>query len=121
MRKAVMIGLVAALAVAWVFGFFGPMYETPGLILGIGELTFSNPPALNQTAVLTYRVDNPNIAEHFQENGWLVSVRIVLPEGLIWISGGENSVISESRLIENRRICKYPPVKDRRHSTAFTL
>ena len=77
-----------------------------------GELTFSNPPALDQTAVLVYRIENIRPPQQYKENGLMVSARIVLPEGLVWVSGGENSLIWENRyLIENLRTFENVPAE----------
>jgi len=63
MRKAVMVGLVAVVVATGVLAgsyFLLNVSEQGGAPRPavIGKLILSNPPALNQTAVLTYSIEN---------------------------------------------------------------
>ena len=76
---------------------------TPPEIPIYGSLEFSDsPPALNQTATLTYVMNPTDTWER------LVSARIVLPEGLVWVSGG---FVEGRYLFENVHIIEDMPVQ----------
>jgi hypothetical protein len=61
----------------------------PSTWSSIGELKISRPPALNETANLTYTISSAL--------NRLASARIVLPEGFIWVDCPENAWIWENR------------------------
>jgi hypothetical protein len=70
-------------------------------IMGIGELTISNAPALNQTATLTYTLKEGLSGVMPGEK---IFVIIALEDGLVWIDNfiPENRLILENRyLVEN--------------------
>ena len=101
--KKTIVGLVVVVAAVGVLAgyFLTQTSGTPSRAFGFGELIVPNPPALNQTATLIYRIESVVLSHRFPE--MILSVRIGLSEGFIWVnSASENRYIFENRyLVEN--------------------
>ena len=98
--KKAIVGLVVVVVAVGVFGLLylsrnPPSTPSPGKYIGDGELFLSSPPALGQTATLTYIVENlTGITPRMR-----LSVRIGLQEGFIWL---EDSIPGKRLIWENR-------------------
>jgi len=104
LQKWIIIVLAVIITGSAITGGYILLRPGPGEIppiLGEGEITISNPPALNQTATLTYTLKGGLSGVM---PGGRISVVIALEDGLVWADDvtHENRLILENRfLVEN--------------------
>jgi len=101
MRKIAIVGLVVVAIISGSLAGYlilrgnNQISTSPPRDIGDGELFISNPPALGQTATLTYILENLSGITP----GMTLSCRIVLENGLVWL---ENSIPGKRLIWENR-------------------
>jgi hypothetical protein len=102
MRKIAIVGLVVVVAIisGSLAGYLilcgnNQISTSPPRDIGDGKLFISNPPALGQTATLTYILENLSGITP----GMTLSCRIVLENGLVWL---ENRIPGKRLIWENR-------------------